>query len=549
MRKFALDPTGLGPEGFEAWIRFLRPLVTVITRNDPTCRAYAENVLGSAQQLLDLLATWSDDEAATVLDSLTERWRTMRRLGSYELSVDQVVSWVARHEGHDRAAAVAQCIAITAPAAVNIERRLATTGLQKRVFAATWSASGQRRRIVLKEFLGDAALVIPREMQAYPLSMMHPNIIQTYRLENPADPERPFLAERRIHPLDDGWRAAGLAEAAQVLTDIARALAFLADQGLVHGDLKPDNVGYDDGRYLLLDFGVARPASEFAALDAPTGTLRTRAPEVIAGRTPQTPSSDLYALGASVFNSLYGRFPLVSAADAMGMPHTNERKEFVSGLRARVEGGWSGELQLLDSCKHAGLRAILQSILTPHEADRPAADEVLRMALRALEPLIGAAEGPLFRPWDELDQMAAYLSEEEGDIRLLPRDKAVDLADRLTFLEQGLGTSSLEQLVDQLIAETARLAEEADSPTDVTFRGALRELEHQRALLAEGVYEALVSELRDRIQRRESPWPDIPPDRKRLLEAAIAHDVSPAYGARMRVLLEALERRKSLPAW
>src|SRR5206468_2061279 len=138
---------------------------------------------------------------------------------------------------------------------VEIEGRAGAASAQKRVYAALWVAAGRRQEIVLKEFLGDAAKQIPHEMQAYPLSMMHPNIIQTYRLENPRDPERPYLAEPRIHPLAIEWEADGLAEAALLLCDIARALAFLADRGLVHGDLKPDNVGYKDGRYLLLDFG------------------------------------------------------------------------------------------------------------------------------------------------------------------------------------------------------------------------------------------------------------------------------------------------------
>jgi serine/threonine protein kinase len=553
--RYKLDPTGLGTQAFEAWMTFLTAVAGAATNRGHEASAYADGLLaGPVQPLLDTLRDWPDGDAAEVFVALTERWKVMRRLHVYDLDLADVVHWAADHDEDGRSAAVVSCIAVTPPPEVRIERRLAMTGHQKRVFAAEWTASGQRRQIVLKEFLGDAAKVIPREMQAYPLSMMHPNIIQTYRLENPADSERPFLAERRIHPLNDEWRAEGLAEAAQVLTDLARALSFLVDQGLVHGDIKPDNIGYDDGRYLLLDFGVARPAGDFAALAAPTGTLRTQAPEVIRLDSPQTAIADAYALGATIFNTLYGQFPLIRPTDEIGEAHTPQRDEFVRDLTDRLRDGWEGDIHLLGQCPHNGLRELLLALLNPNPNERPPTDEVLRRALTALEPLIGTPEGPLFRPWDEIDQMALYLSPREEDMRLLPRRRATDLDDRLTVLEQGLGTETIEKLFDELIRGTRDiLGRVSYKEAEREFRAVLDELERQKQSVHSGIYEELTEKLRGQLRHRDEPWQDIPPDGKRALEAplrsALSSEASPQYRARLQALLEALERRQALPAW
>ena len=51
--------------------------------------------------------------------------------------------------------------------------------------------------------------------------------------------------------------------------------------GLVHGDIKPDNIGKKEGRFVLLDFGICRSAEKFTADTTATGSLRTRAPELL----------------------------------------------------------------------------------------------------------------------------------------------------------------------------------------------------------------------------------------------------------------------------
>ncbi|GAA3283090.1 protein kinase [Dactylosporangium vinaceum] len=98
------------------------------------------------------------------------------------------------------------------------------------------------------------------------------------------------------------------AVAAEVVAQVADALAYVHGNGIVHGDVKPGNVlvPTDGGPVRLADFGVAR------RLDRPAGPTHATpeyvAPEVVAGGTP-SPAADVYALGVVLFELICGRSP------------------------------------------------------------------------------------------------------------------------------------------------------------------------------------------------------------------------------------------------
>ncbi|HEY7074827.1 MAG TPA: AAA family ATPase [Solirubrobacteraceae bacterium] len=104
----------------------------------------------------------------------------------------------------------------------------------------------------------------------------------------------------------------GLDEALRTAREVADALAHAHAQGIVHRDVKPDNVWLDaEGEAALGDFGVAS-APELGAPEAmPVGTPLYMAPEQAAGR-PATPRGDVYGLGATLQELLAGdrRAPL-----------------------------------------------------------------------------------------------------------------------------------------------------------------------------------------------------------------------------------------------
>lgn len=117
--------------------------------------------------------------------------------------------------------------------------------------------------------------------------------------------------------------AAGWAEA------LADAVQHAHERGILHRDIKPDNVILEPGdgpggfRPRLTDFGLAKlieEAGEDSASGVRVGTLRYMAPEQAAGRRGEVgPSADVYAIGATLYEVLTGRPPFHGETEAETM--------------------------------------------------------------------------------------------------------------------------------------------------------------------------------------------------------------------------------------
>jgi serine/threonine protein kinase len=101
----------------------------------------------------------------------------------------------------------------------------------------------------------------------------------------------------------------GVDEALRIGLDVCRALGVVHAAGLVHGDVKAENVMRErGGRIVLMDFGASGRRDELAARSTVSGTRCYLAPEILAGATPDV-RSDLYALGVLLHYLLSGAFP------------------------------------------------------------------------------------------------------------------------------------------------------------------------------------------------------------------------------------------------
>lgn len=98
-------------------------------------------------------------------------------------------------------------------------------------------------------------------------------------------------------------------EAARIGIDVSRALAAVHGAGLLHRDVKAQNVMRErGGRIVLMDFGLGVPRD--GAPPSLAGTLPYLAPETILAQGPPTVATDVYAVGVLLFHLVTGRFPV-----------------------------------------------------------------------------------------------------------------------------------------------------------------------------------------------------------------------------------------------
>ena len=146
-------------------------------------------------------------------------------------------------------------------------------------------------------------------------SLEHPNLVRVYDLD--FHEGRPFLVMEYVRGRDLGQYAQeqrlGPRQAAALVARVARAVEVIHRRGIIHQDIKPQNVLIDqDGQPRLIDFGLAR--LRHAWDDCPGtpsgGTPSFMAPEQARGETQRVgPASDLFALGGVLYLLLTGKPP------------------------------------------------------------------------------------------------------------------------------------------------------------------------------------------------------------------------------------------------
>ena len=112
-------------------------------------------------------------------------------------------------------------------------------------------------------------------------------------------------------------------EVIDIFLQVAGALNYIHQRGLLHLDLKPSNVVFSDNQVKLIDFGLFQNAD--ASTRPAKGTVYYAAPEVLIGR-PADARADLYSLGVTFYRCLTGKYPISGRSIA----------EIVENHRSRV---------------------------------------------------------------------------------------------------------------------------------------------------------------------------------------------------------------------
>jgi tetratricopeptide (TPR) repeat protein len=153
-------------------------------------------------------------------------------------------------------------------------------------------------------------LALAREFKTL-ASLRHPNIISVldYGFDDRRQPffTMDFLAGS--HNILVAGRNRPEAEKIELLLQVLQALVYLHRQGILHRDLKPDNILVTGSQVKLLDFGLSTPLVQEQDTWAIKGTLAYMAPELFNEASALTRQSDLYAAGMIAYEMLIGHHP------------------------------------------------------------------------------------------------------------------------------------------------------------------------------------------------------------------------------------------------
>ena len=176
-------------------------------------------------------------------------------------------------------------------------------------------------------------------------------------------------------------------EAIRILRDVVSALVYAHSSGVMHRDIKPDNVLLSGGVAVVTDFGVAKALSisseghdavGLTSLGMALGTPAYMAPEQATGDPQTDHRADIYSLGAMAYEMLTGRPPFIGRSpQAVLAAHVVETPDPIERLRPAVPGALAG---LVTAC------------LAKRPADRPqSAREVINLLDALATPSSGMA--------------------------------------------------------------------------------------------------------------------------------------------------------------
>ena len=272
--------------------------------------------------------------------------------------------------------------------AFHIERELGGGGMSH-VFLARETALG--RQVVIKVLPPEmsAAVNIERFRREIQLaaSLQHPHIVPVHAAGQVGDLfyyTMPLVEGESLRAKLAREGELPVHEAIRILMDVADGLAYAHARGVVHRDIKPDNILISGQHAVVTDFGVAKAvsastsSSSLTSLGVALGTPAYMAPEQAAADPHVDHRADLYALGAMAYEMLAGRPPFSGMSPQQVLAaHVTTAPAALSSLREMVP---------------APVNELVMRLLAKKPADRVQhATEVLSQLQAAATPSGGMA--------------------------------------------------------------------------------------------------------------------------------------------------------------
>jgi serine/threonine protein kinase len=194
-------------------------------------------------------------------------------------------------------------------------------------------------------------------------ALNHPNIVTVYEVIH--HEEAPIIAMEFVEGDDlrticgKPLPADGIVE---IALQIARALAAAHGAGLIHGDIKPENILLRrDGYLKIVDFGLARPVVELTEWQPTGGTPRYMPPEQARGE-PASQAGDIFSFGLVLYEIATGRHAFAA--------------ETVQGSIEKLLAGEPIAPIAFECGLHPGLATLIMKMLASNPAERPSAAEI-----------------------------------------------------------------------------------------------------------------------------------------------------------------------------
>ncbi len=174
-------------------------------------------------------------------------------------------------------------------------------------------------------------------------NLAHPNIVTVHDVGQDGHTHyivMEFIQGQDLKKLIRAEAPFDVERAVNLAIQICAGVGYAHRAGLVHADIKPQNIMVtDDERVKVTDFGIARALSASRATgkqDVVWGSPHYFSPEQAAGEPP-TPASDVYSIGVVMFEMLTGRLPFTgNDYQELALAHLREKPPMISDLNPRV---------------------------------------------------------------------------------------------------------------------------------------------------------------------------------------------------------------------